>query len=261
MSRSINNILRNLSNELFISFGSNERTKIKGSIDTLKARLNYDFSIKIKSVDVFGSYQRGTILPRKYDERSDVDLLIIFNNEVFGELTSTTYRNQLKDFTTRYYSSSLVKKDFPTVVLELQNIKFDLVPCILRSSYWGADSYYIPDNSNNWIETDPNSFNYSLSEQNRKYGSIVKPIIRLLKYWNSSAGYPLSSYELEQCIANMNFSNDNFESGFFYAIDNLPYYVGKIDSLRRNKENVVAYLKDNNYDKACQWLKRIIPFS
>lgn len=258
---SINSLLKKLSDDLFISYGTNERTKIQSSIGTLKTRIGYNFSNKVKSVDIFGSYQRGTILPRQYDEKSDIDLLVVFNTVVYGELTSATYRNQLKGFANRYYSTSLVKKDYPTVVLELQNIKFDLVPCIHRSSYWGEGTFYIPDSNNNWTETDPYNFNHILSEQNRKYGSIVKPIIRLMKYWNSNAGYPLPSYDLEQCIANMNFSDDNYESGFFYAIDNLPYYGGKIDSLRRNKENVVDYLDDDNYDKACQWLKRIFPFN
>lgn len=258
---SINSLLRNLSQDLYISHGSGERISIQKSIGTIKTRLSYNFSVKMQSVDIFGSYQRGTILPRKYDERSDIDLLIMFNTTNFRELTAATYRNQLKDFANKYYSSSQVKKDYPTVVLDLQIIKFDLVPCIYSKGYFGSGTYYIPDSSNDWQETDPYNFNHRLSESNRKYNYIVKPIIRLMKYWNANAGYPIASYDLEQDIAEMNFSNDDYQSGLFYAIDHLPYTGGKIDSLRRNNEYVKDYLEDDNYDKAIQWLKRIIPFN
>ncbi len=47
---------------------STENESIKKSISTLESRLEYfDFSSDIKVSYIFGSYERGTILPRCYD--------------------------------------------------------------------------------------------------------------------------------------------------------------------------------------------------
>lgn len=82
-------------------------------------------------------------------------------------------------------------------------------------------SIEIPDKNGDWMETEPEKFNKKLTDANTKYNFIVKPIIRLLKYWNASHEYPCYSFELETDIANMNFNDDNYESGFLYAIENL----------------------------------------
>lgn len=257
---SINPYLKNLSEELFISYDSPERTKINNSLNTIKSRIRSYFGREIDSVDVFGSFTRGTILPRKYDENSDVDLIIQFNTEVYPEYTADTYRNKLKRFAEHWYSSSLVYKDFPTVVLELQNIKFDLVPAIQEVHFLDNVTLYIPDRFNYWQTTEPFAFSQKLSQANSSYKNIVKPIIRLLKFWNASASYPFASFELEQLIADMNFSRDNYESGFFYAIRKLPDNHYKVTSLKSNAEKVYNYLEYGDLDRAMNWLSRILSY-
>ncbi len=257
---SINPYLRNLSEELFISYNSPERTKINNSFSTIKGRLKSFFGNEIDSVDAFGSYTRGTILPRKYDNNSDVDLIIQFDTEIYPKYTAETYRNKLKRFAEHWYSSSLVYKDFPTVVLELQNIKFDLVPAIQEVSFLDYVTLYIPDRFNNWQTTEPFAFSQKLTKANSAYNNIVKPIVRLLKFWNASASYPFASFELEQLIADMNFSGDNYESGFFYAIKYLPDNHTKVASLKSNAEMVSYYLERGDIERAEKWLYRILPY-
>lgn len=43
----------------------------------------------------FGSSTRGTILPRSMDEQSDIDYMIVFNE---NNATPQTYLNRLKTF-------------------------------------------------------------------------------------------------------------------------------------------------------------------
>ena len=260
----INNYISNLTNTLFISHGSTERTNINSSITSIKRKLNAHFGDKISEIILFGSYSRGTILPRKYDTNSDIDIMIVFNTNDYNEKTAETYRNNLKSFADLKYPRSLVSKDLPSIVVELQSIKFDLVPAVINST-WMSSTIYIPNSGNEWQETDPNGFNSDLTTANQQYGNIVKPIIRLMKYWNTRNGSPYDSFELEQIVSKMNFSGDNYEKGFFYAVDQLPTswridsLKKKVEVLRNNKNWIVEYLNRENTIKAKEWLHKILP--
>jgi predicted nucleotidyltransferase len=262
---SINSLLKNYADQLFISYNDPEREKIKKSYSNLVFNLKSCFGNNISSIKQFGSFPRGTILPRTFDDNSDIDILILFNQETFSR-TPEVYRNHLIDFSQKYYQTSSSKKNFPTVVLELLFIKYDLVPAYIETIFL-FENTYIPDRRNEWQKTDPNGFNVTLSDVNKKYNSIVKPVIRLLKFWNAKHHYPYYSFDLEKKITEMNFSGDNYESGFFYAIDHLDTWfftqdkVGKaVESLRSNAKNVKDYLKQDNREKVLLWLNRILPF-
>ncbi|WP_035587052.1 SMODS domain-containing nucleotidyltransferase [Hippea jasoniae] len=263
----INNLLKVLSEQLFISYNSSEREKIETSVKTIKKRLKSYFGNEIKEIELFGSYTRGTILPRRFDEGSDIDIMIIFSTGE-EEYLPETYRNKLKRFAEYYYSNSEIYKDFPTVVLELNHIKFDLVPAI-EKDYIFFSSLYIPNSQNEWIETNPKDLNNKLTEVNKNNNFIVKPLVRLFKFWNVNNGKVYSSFELETNIIEIAESwifSKNYEDGFFSIIDKLPmwhlpdYKKSKVESLKNNAKWVKYYLERDNLEKAKQWLKKIIPF-
>ena len=263
----INNLLKVLSEQLFISYDSPEREKIRTSVDSIRKRLKSYFGNQILNIELFGSYTRDTILPRKFDENSDIDVMIIFNTN-HEEYLPETYRNKLRRFAEYYYSNSEIYKDFPTVVLELNHIKFDLVPAI-EKDYIFFSSLYIPNSQNEWTETNPKDLNNKLTKVNKNNNFIIKPLIRLFKFWNVNNGKVYSSFELETNIieiAKMWFFLKNYEDGFFSIIDKLPmwylpdYKKSKVVSLKSNAERVKYYLKIDNLEKARQWLKKIIPF-
>ena len=86
----------------------------------------------------FGSYTRVTILQRKADEESDVDYMVVFDNS--NNYTPQTFLDRLKRFAETKYSTSEIYQSSPTIVLELNNIKFELVP-----AYKNLATYYIPE--------------------------------------------------------------------------------------------------------------------
>lgn len=258
----INFTLQKISNSLFIKYESIEREYINDKISNFQKAIKSYFGSNIEDILVFGSYKRDTILPRKFDENSDIDVLVVFN-QAQSEFTPETYRRQLKRFADTKYSTTTVLKDHPSVVLEMSNIKFDLVPCKIFGNFWG-NTYQIPSKSGLWMDTDPKGFNEKLSSANNRYGYIVKPIIRLLKCWNAKNDYPYSSFELEQIIADMNFTNDNYQTGFLYAISNLPtnklatYQAEKVEILKNNKDRIDEYLKREDQEKAIEVVCRIL---
>ncbi len=268
MAVSVDNYLRTISyNKYYLKNDSIETEKINRSIDALIKHLNNELGALIRSRIIFGSYDRDTILPRSIDSKSDVDLMVIFNHTQY-ERTPETYRAWLKSFADKYYKDkygSEVVRSFPTVTIRLTNINYDLVPAKQEDSFVGS-TIYIPDAGNSWRSTNPKDVKDKLTEVNTKYNSIVKPIIRIMKAWNANNDYPFESYELEKRIIDMNFHGDNIQTGFFYAVGQLftsstdSQTKGiKITALKYNIEKAKECLAADDFEKAKQWLHRVLP--
>jgi len=213
-----------------------EKESIKKSIAALRQRLNYHFD-SIEEMFVFGSYTRGTILPRKADSKSDIDFMIVFNNS--NDYKPQTYLNQLKRFVEKYYSSSEIFQSSPTIVLNLNHIRFELVPAYAYSFLW-SKTYYIPAPSNvfsEWIETNPNGFNEELTSKNQNENNKIKPMIRLAKYWNALNGHFYSSFLLEKYIIDMNYGyfNSSIKDYFYEFALSLP--TSHLSQVNANKVN------------------------
>jgi len=179
-----------------------ERDSIKRSIATLQYRANNYFSGDMTNQILFGSYSRGTILPRTMDANSDVDYMFVFAND--GSKPQT-FLARTRRFVERYYSTSEIAQSNPTIVLNLNHIRFELVPAVRG---WFGD-FQIPAKAsdyNEWLSTDPTGFNAKLVSANQKHANKIKPLIRVMKYWNVKARYPFEPFMLEQDIV----SNDFF---------------------------------------------------
>jgi predicted nucleotidyltransferase len=72
----INSRLQSVAADLFIKYNSTEREYIEDKISNLKTNLKAWFGNSISEILVFGSYKRDTILPRRFDDHSDVDILV-----------------------------------------------------------------------------------------------------------------------------------------------------------------------------------------
>lgn len=238
-----------------------EKESIKRSIATIQTRLNYYFPDQLENHFIFGSYTRGTILPRFMDSESDIDYMIVFSDT---DKTGATYITRLFNFANYYYTRSDIYRSSPTVGLDLNHIRFDLVPAI--NTFFGLQ---IPDKNGAWQSTTPNDFNKSLESTNSTNRSLIKPTIRLVKYWNALNGYVYESFALEKMIVSMLFFGcANQKDYFFTAMDNLELGLfaprWKQDRLYRAKQiirNVKSYEYRQSYDLAELELKKLIPYS
>lgn len=173
-----------------------EKQSIQRSLGRLRLLLRKHFRQDLVEHLVFGSFSRQTILPRRLDEHSDVDFMIVFGND--GSRPQT-YLDRLRRFVEANYSRSEIRQSHPTIQLNLNHITFELVPAI--KGFWGG--YQIPLKATyfaDWTDTNPRGFNNDLMQANKDHGSLVKPLIRIMKYWNAVSGYPFDSYTLEQEI-------------------------------------------------------------
>ena len=226
---------------------SSEQSSITTSITTLQSRmaLHFDSGV-IKQHFRFGSSTRGTILPRSMDEHSDIDYMIVFSDNT---ATPQTYLNRLKAFVEKRYGSSEIYQSSPTIVLELNHIRFDLVPA---TTTW-AGELQIPNSSGGWMTTNPNDFNSTLDAKNKEHKSLIKPTIRLFKYWNATAKFPFQSFEMEKWVCGLSFWwLTNQKDYFFAVIENLStnssYAKWVNDEITRAK-NIVANVRQYEKDE------------
>ena len=226
---------------------SSEQSSITTSITTLQSRmaLHFDTGV-IKQHFRFGSSTRGTILPRSMDEHSDIDYMIVFSDNT---ATPQTYLNRLKAFVEKRYGSSEIYQSSPTIVLELNHIRFDLVPATTTRS----GELQIPNGSGGWMTTNPNDFNSTLEAKNKEHKSLIKPTIRLFKYWNATAGFPFQSFEMEKWVCGLSFFwLTNQKDYFFAVIDNLntsTSYSQWVNNEITRAKNIVVNVKQHEKDE------------
>lgn len=259
---SINTHLTDLASKLVLK--DSEKESINTSIGTLQSRLDNYFSTVDDHFE-FGSHTRGTILPRKADDNSDIDYMVVFSNTL--RYKPQTFLNKLKDFANYYYSTSEVKQSHPTIVLELNHIKFELVPAYCPY----AKDYRIPapaSDYSEWMATNPNGFNQELVNANTQNNYKIKPVVRLLKYWNALNGYVYSSYYLEkQIIGNFYFLCSSTKDYFKMAVDSLSESCEGMTETKRNKVQSLKKKIEDIYEKdanempytAESDLKKILP--
>lgn len=197
-SMSVLSLLTSLASEAVLS--KTEQSSIATSIATLETRLAQHFGLNVIGPNFrFGSSTRGTILPRTIDAESDIDYMIVFKEGALLRMPQT-YLSRLREFAEKYYSRSIVRQSHPSIVLELNHIRFDLVPAI---PYW-LGGVQIPDSTGDWMTTDPTGFNLKLEKTNKSHQSLIKPTIRLMKYWNIASKRPFESFETEKWICSLN---------------------------------------------------------
>jgi sensor histidine kinase YesM len=259
---SVQSYLNDLSSRLVIK--EEEKKKINTSLTTLSERIGTYFGPNVATHFTFGSYTRGTILPRKADQYSDIDYMIFFNNN--AGYKPQTFLNQLRRFAEYYYSSSEISQSHPTMVLQLQHIIFELVPATKDC----LGTLRIPSRSNllqDWITTDPNGFNAQLTSKNLGNANLIKPLIRLVKRWNAMNGYPYSSFLMEKWISELFFLFDkNIKDYLVTVFMNLSYSWStsqttkdKVDRAKRIISTMVSYENAGRYSHAEEEIKKLIP--
>ncbi|NDY73111.1 nucleotidyltransferase [Desulfobacter hydrogenophilus] len=259
----VNSYLISLASGLVLS--SDEKASITKSISTLKIRLEAYFGGGITNHFQFGSNNRGTILPRKADSKSDIDYMIIFNTSD-GKKTPQTYLNRLKRFAKNKYSTSEISQSSPTIVLSLNHINFELVPAVSDWVY----QIQIPSPASdwsNWMSTDPNGTNQALMDKNISENYKIKPLVRLIKYWNATHGHPYNSFSLERYIVNQFFGSCTtqkdyfyfFWSGFEYTYETAQYIKDKVDRAKRYAKQAKEYEYYGMSIAAETEIKKILP--
>lgn len=259
----VNAHLQQLANSALIS--PIEKAGIETSIATLDKRLfeEYDKTIVSKRL-IFGSYARQTMLPRWMDEQSDVDYMVIFADT---NKTPQTYLDRLKRFVENRYWNSVRRQDYPTIALDLNHIRFELVPAKDTGVWAGLQ---IPSKGTffQWLDTNPEEFSKLLDGRDRNLNGLIRPLVRLAKYWNARAGYVFESYALEQKVVSHGFFlvPATLEAYFFSFMESLEvswsdsqWRKDKITHLKQALREVRQLKIAGNEQGATKRMARLLP--
>lgn len=261
----VNSYLTNLASGSIVR--DTEKASTQKSIGILKTRLNKYFGTGLSDQLIFGSYSRGTILPRRMDKNSDIDYMIVFSD---NDAKPQAYLDRLRRFVVAYYPSSSITQSNPTIVLSLNHIRFELVPAI--KTYWS--DLQIPAKASaysDWIDTDPTGFNDKLISANQSHDNLIKPLVRLAKYWNAKNGYVFDSYKLEQEVVDHGFFlaslfNGQLKNYFFDFMGELDAGWGaaqwrtqRIEQLHKLIALAKEYDSKGLDTQATSYIKRILP--
>lgn len=241
---------------------STEKASITTSLYTMRSRISAHFGTDVSEQIQFGSSTRDTILPRKIDTNSDIDYMIVFRDTSYRP---QTYLDRLRRFVSSKYSSSEVAQSNPTIVLNLNHIKFELVPAV-RRSFAGLEIPSPAADFTDWIHTDPIGFNQNLVSANTAHSGNVKRMIRVIKYWNANNGYPFNSYLLEQHLVNSVAYEISFKNYLYSGIRglSLPWHasatkIGKLDRAKQIVQNTINYENDDMPYSAESEIKKLAP--
>lgn len=233
----VNSHLTDVASALVLS--STEKASITTSIATLSGRLTSYFGSGIASQFQFGSSTRETILPRRVDPKSDIDYMVVFNTATEGQKKPQTYLDKLRQFAEAKYATSEISQSNPTIVLSLNHIRFELVPAIYNYGY------YIPSPASSWtdwVATNPNATNQALIDKNKAEHYQIKPLVRLVKYWNALQGYPFASFAIEQFIVQMSFYSCISLRDYFYAFwAHVGYNASASQSVKEKVDRAKKY--------------------
>lgn len=259
---SVNSYLTQVSSKLVLS--ESEKSSINTSINTLQTRLDSYFGQSIIDHFQFGSSTRGTILPGKADINSDIDYMVVFNTSK-GKENPRIYLDKLRSFASAKYSASEIQQSSPTIILSLDHINFELVPAIYNS-----ETYEIPSKKSfwtDWISTDPDRTKIDIQDKNKSNHNNIKPLVRLVKYWNATKHHPYISFSLEKRIVNKYYLFCTSLKDYFYAFwDDISYnfntardIIELIDSAKKHINRARDYEKDNMPRSAEKEIKKIVP--
>lgn len=250
----INTYLMHLSNQL--SFNTDVENRISVSYNYLKSKILEDFGNRIESVQIFGSYDRGTALSQTIDQDSDVDVMVIFREKEFQPVTLLKH---LRQFAENIYPRSEVSPDHPAVTVILQHTKFELVPAYWERYFLMEDDLKIPAPKNieqKWITTNPSDLKEQLEQKDRQENGMIKPLIRLMKYLNTLYGKPYPSFAFDYHAINHNYPKKQVMDYFFEFINDM-YIEGQtaeqvtfIQELKTRRKNILYLIEGDMPDYA-----------
>lgn len=190
---SINTYLDNISSNLIIK--DEPKDSIETSLSVFCVRMKDYFDkyspVALLDIKIFGSYERDTNLPQSADAYTDVDIMLVLEND---GCTPQTYLDRVRKAVESKYSTSDIAQSSPTIVLKMQHIRFEVTPAIKCGGH-----YFIRNSYNNWMITCCEQDLYNVSHANSANYFKIKPLIRLIKYWNVSLNNKsFNSYQIEQ---------------------------------------------------------------
>ncbi len=242
-----------------LKFSPEKRERIEASIKYFKEKIWGEFQDRLVEVTVFGSYSRDTIIK---NSEEDIDIAVIYKTR---ELQPDTYLKQIKTFCQDNYNRSTIFQDHPTIVIDMEHTRFEIVPSI----YVSPGVFKIPAPKSiqlKWITTNPKELSAKTQIKDKNNKNLILPLIRILKYWNTLNGRQFTSFQIERAIIDRTFTCSTIREFMFNSISSIDA-IAKDDKQKneiksfREKLRRLRILETNNFPEYVeQEVKSFLPF-
>ncbi|MDH4273531.1 MAG: hypothetical protein OEW08_00685 [Gammaproteobacteria bacterium] len=208
----LRNTIKNLSKSLFLD---QDTTR---SIDSLIANVSEKaqryFLHDLHLIGAFGSYSRNTLLPRQMDSRTVIDVMVCLN---ISSKMASDHLNYLQQFVEHVFPNQNFSRTPRSLTLHFSPYPVRLLPAVASD----AAAYRIPARSTaGWLYINPTECMRRLEFADQFNRGMVRPLIRVAKYWNATHDYPFHPFEIEQAIINKGYQ---YSGGLFSAPDLFDY--------------------------------------
>lgn len=247
-----------------LSITKEEKEKIDISISYLQGKIWEWFQNQLEKVEVFGSYDRGTSLSSSIDTNADVDMLVIFKT---NDYQPDTFLKHLNEFAKSIYPRSEVSPDHPAITIELDHVKFELVPSYLDKGVF-SDDIMIPaprKKEIKWIETDPMDLKAKLESKNNRENQMITPLIKFIKYLNYLHDTPYDSYVIEKFAISRSYPMNEMKHYLFEFINDLStedqteQQLKFVNELKLRRKNLINIEKGGLTDYIDQEMQKLLP--
>jgi hypothetical protein len=164
---------------------------------TLKDFFDDNFTMAERAFTI-GSYRRGTLIR---PER-DMDLLAPLDYSTYKDRydrDSRAFLYFVRDQLNERYARTKVSSREIAVLLDFNVIRADVVPAFMRK----GGGYFIPNGKKGWTASNPAYHARLIADRDRELGERMRPLIRLMKYWNIQNGGHLRSFHVELMVWRM----------------------------------------------------------
>lgn len=208
-----------------ISVSDRQEENIKASVSNIEGYLNdKENGLSISRTFTNGSYERDTNI-RPLD---DIDIFAVLKRDdwknEYGQLPNPqsvlsrfkNYLNGLNDYKDK------VSQNRPCVTIELSDKDFDILPSFELT----GGGYEIPSyDLKSWIRTYPELLTSDLESTHKECNNKLKPLIKVIKYWNRDKGKVIPSFHVEEVAINIFKINSlkNYEEGIRSWFNNAEY--------------------------------------
>lgn len=176
------------------SVGSTRQTSLR---DFLKERFTLYAEEPAPNPWLIGSYSRNTILRQE----RDIDIMVSLSPTKYWQTYQTNSSGLVRlvrDALNKEYLKSEVSTSGAAVVMNMTVFNVDVVPVLPRD----GGGYLVATGQNKWKASNPN-FHFNLMRDHNKEDELLKPLVKLVKYWNICNESLLGSFHLEAMIEKM----------------------------------------------------------
>jgi len=155
--------------------------------------------LEIDRYQIIGSYARGTTIGSL--AANNVDLMIELNAVKYRQWENPDAANRVA----RLFQETLggaspkvpARIDGHEIRLEFPGFRLDVIPAMR----WHGGTYLIPDAiQRKWLYADPQGFMDRLTLLDRRHNNFIMPLVKMIKVWNRSVGFPLCGFHIESMI-------------------------------------------------------------